>query len=91
LGLPRDVPNAFTDDRGHWAESAIDAFAAAGITKGCGPEAFCPNRRLTRAESTAFFVRVDNLNQPIGLASVPSPPDYPPPGDPPPIPPEEQD
>ena len=91
LGLPRDVPNAFTDDRGHWAESAIDAFAAAGITRGCGPDVFCPNRRLTRAESAAFFVRVDDLNQPIGLASVPSPPDYPPPGDPPPIPPEEQD
>jgi len=91
LGLPRDVPNAFADDQGHWAESAIDAFSAAGITRGCGPDAFCPNRRLTRAEASAFFVRVDDLNQPIGLASVPSPPDYPPPGDPPPIPPEEQD
>jgi hypothetical protein len=91
LGLPRDVPDAFSDDRGHWAESAIDAFAAAGITRGCGPDAFCPNRRLTRAESAAFFVRVDDLDKPIGLASVPPPPDYPPPGDPPPIPPEEQD
>jgi hypothetical protein len=91
LGLPRDVPNAFSDDRGHWAESGIDAFSAAGITKGCAPDAFCPDRRLTRGEAAAFFVRVDNLNQPIGLASVPEPPDYPPPGDPPPIPPEEQD
>jgi hypothetical protein len=85
------VPNSFSDDDGHWAESAINAFSAAGITRGCGTDRFCPNRRLTRAESAAFFVRVDDLNQPIGLASVPEPPEYPPPGDPPPIPPEEQD
>ncbi len=91
LGLSRDVPNAFSDDNGHWAESAIDAFAAAGITRGCGTDVFCPNRRLTRAESAAFFVRVDDLDQPFGLGSVPAVPDYPPPGDPPPIPPEERD
>ena len=91
LGLPRDVPDAFSDDNGHWAESAIDAFSAAGITRGCGPDVFCPNRRLTRAEAAAFFIRVDDLNQPLGLASGTSPPEYPPPGDPPPIPPEEQD
>ncbi|HEU5112615.1 MAG TPA: S-layer homology domain-containing protein [Acidimicrobiia bacterium] len=91
LDLPRDNADAFSDDNRHWAESAIDAFAAAGITKGCGSDAFCPDRRLTRGEASAFFVRVDDLNQPIGLASVPSPPEYPPPGDPPPIPPEEQD
>jgi hypothetical protein len=91
LSLSRDVPNSFSDDDGHWAESAINAFSAAGITRGCGTDRFCPNRRLTRAESAAFFVRVDDLNQPIGLASVPEPPEYPPPGDPPPIPPEEQD
>ena len=91
LGLSRDVPNAFSDDDRHWAESAIDAFSAAGITRGCAPESFCPNRRLTRGEASAFFVRVDDLMQPLGQASAPTPPSYPPPGDPPVKPPEEQD
>jgi len=91
LGLSRDVPDAFSDDNRHWAESAIDAFAAAGITKGCGPGSFCPDRRLTRGEASAFFVRVDDLMQPLGQASAPTPPSYPPPGDPPVKPPEEQD
>ena len=91
LHLPRDVPNAFSDDNRHWAESGIDAFSAAGITKGCATDSFCPNRRLTRGEAAAFFVRVDNLLKPLGQASAPTPPQYPPPGDPPPIPPEEQD
>ena len=91
MGLPRNVPNAFADDNGHWAESAIDAFDAAGITRGCAPDSFCPNRRLTRGEASAFFVRVDDLMQPLGQASAPTPPSYPPPGDPPVKPPEEQD
>ncbi|MGH8942934.1 MAG: hypothetical protein ACRDWF_08980, partial [Acidimicrobiia bacterium] len=60
-------------------------------TRGCAPESFCPNRRLTRGEASAFFVRVDDLMQPLGQASAPTPPPYPPPGDPPVKPAEEQD
>ena len=42
LGLPRDVPNAFADDNRHWAESAIDAFDAAGITQWLRARQFLP-------------------------------------------------
>jgi hypothetical protein len=91
LGLPASGGNAFSDDNGHWGESAINTFADVGLTVGCGSGRFCPNRVLTREEAATFFLRVIERLQPIGLASVEPPPDWPPPGDPPPIPPEEQD
>ncbi len=91
LSLPASGGNAFSDDNGHWGESAINTFADVGLTVGCGSGRFCPNRVLTREEAATFFLRVIERLQPIGLASVEPPPDWPPPGDPPPIPPEEQD
>ena len=93
LGLPRTAPDAFSDDEGHWAESNINAFAEAGITKGCGSDRFCPDDIVTRAEAASFFVRMIRQYplQALGLASVEPPPDWPPAGDPPLIPPEERD
>jgi len=91
LGLPASGGDAFDDDNGHWGESAINTFADAGLTEGCGPNRFCPNRTLTREEAASFFLRVADRLKPLGLASVEPLPDWPPPGDPPPIPPEEQD
>ncbi|HEY7468987.1 MAG TPA: S-layer homology domain-containing protein [Acidimicrobiia bacterium] len=91
LGLPAAGDDAFGDDDGHWAESAIDTFADAGLTSGCGDDRFCPERTLTREEAATFFLRVVERFQPLGQASVEPLPEWPPPGDPPPIPPEEQD
>lgn len=93
LGLPASGSDAFTDDDGHWAESAINTFADARLTKGCGADRFCPNRALTREEAASFLVRMLDRLQPkrLGLASVNDPLDWPPPGDPPPVPPEEQE
>jgi hypothetical protein len=91
LGLPASGGDAFTDDNGHWGESAINTFADVGLTEGCDSERFCPNRTLTREEAASFFLRVADKLKPLGLASVEPLPDWPPPGDPPPIPPEEQD
>ncbi|MEX0796831.1 MAG: S-layer homology domain-containing protein [Acidimicrobiia bacterium] len=91
LGLPASGPDAFTDDNGHWAEGAINTFADFGLTEGCGENRFCPNRILSREEAASFFLRVADRIEPLGLASVEPPPDWPPPGDPAPIPPEERD
>jgi hypothetical protein len=60
LDLPPG-PDAFSDDDGHWAEAAIDALAASGITKGCGPSGFCPERQVTRAEMAVFLQRAFHL------------------------------
>ncbi len=91
LEIPASGGDAFTDDDGHWGEAAINTFADVGLTVGCDSGEFCPNRILTRDEAATFFLRVIERLEPIGLASVEPPPDWPPPGDPPPVPPEEQD
>ncbi len=91
LGIPASGGDAFSDDNGHWAESAINTFADVGLTVGCGTGRFCPERVLTREEAATFFLRAIERLEPIGLASVDPPPEWPPPGDPPPIPLEEQD
>jgi Polysaccharide lyase 14/S-layer homology domain len=91
MGLPASGLDAFDDDDGHWAESAINTFANNGLTEGCGPNRFCPNRTLTREEAASFFLRVADRLEPIGQASVPPPPAFPPAGPPPVIPPDETD
>ncbi|MGH8912737.1 MAG: S-layer homology domain-containing protein [Acidimicrobiia bacterium] len=37
--------------------AAINALAAAGITKGCSPVGFCPNAEVTRAQMASFLIR----------------------------------
>lgn len=54
----------FDDDNGNTHESAIEAIAAAGITKGCNPPTnseFCPDRAVTRAEMATFLQRAFDL------------------------------
>ena len=92
LRIGGPASDAFSDDQGHSAEGDINAFAAAGLTKGCGSDRFCPDSPLPRDESASFFYRSLGLLQPLSQASVSSaPPDWPPEGDPPPMPAEEQD
>ena len=56
LGLPPG-PDRFVDDGSSVFQADINALAAAGTTKGCGPDRFCPDRYLTRGELAAFLTR----------------------------------
>ncbi len=61
--LDLTTPNGadtFVDDNASVFEQAIEALAAAGITRGCNPPAndmFCPEQRLTRDQMAAFLTR----------------------------------
>ena len=68
LGLPASSTDFFDDDNGSVFEGNINALAASGITKGCGPTSFCPNRKVTRGEMAAFLDR--------GLKLPPATPDW---------------
>jgi hypothetical protein len=57
LNLTPSAVDAFQDDEGDLHESAINALAAAGITGGCGPSAFCPRATVTRGQMAAFLHR----------------------------------
>ena len=58
LGLTAaDGANPFTDDDGHDLEAEISVLRASGITSGCTPTQFCPERAVTRAEMAAFLIR----------------------------------
>jgi hypothetical protein len=91
LHLAGSSVNTFSDDNGHWAEGDINAFAAAGLTSGCGSSRFCPDDPLPRDEAAAFFQRSLGLLQPLTQASHPAPVYWPPEGTPPPKPPGEED
>lgn len=60
LDLPAG-PDRFADDDGTTHEAAIDALAAAGITRGCGPDRYCPHDRLTRAQMASLLARALDL------------------------------
>jgi len=54
----------FVDDNEHFAEGAIEAIAAEGITNGCNPptnDRFCPDDNVTRGQMAAFLVRALGL------------------------------
>ncbi len=57
LELPASAIDRFSDDDGSTHEKAIDALAATGITRGCSPTGFCPERSLSRAEMAALVAR----------------------------------
>jgi len=61
LHLPASSVDSFDDDNGSTHESSINALAAAGITRGCGPRTYCPNSELTRAEMAALLARALDL------------------------------
>ncbi len=66
LSLPASSNDRFTDDDGTTHEHAINSLAAAGITRGCGPSAFCPDRPLSRAEMAALLARALDLPSVVG-------------------------
>jgi len=54
----------FRDDDGNIHEGAIEAIAAAGITRGCNPPAndrYCPDDSVTRGQMAAFLARALSL------------------------------
>jgi hypothetical protein len=58
------IRGAFVDDDTNVHEAAIDAIAAAGITKGCNPPTntrFCPGEPVTRGQMAAFLARAESL------------------------------
>jgi hypothetical protein len=66
----------FIDDNGSPFESAIEAIAAEGITRGCDAsgQLFCPDALVTRAQMAAFLVRGLHLTKTsaVRFSDVPS-------------------
>ncbi|MGF1667199.1 MAG: S-layer homology domain-containing protein [Acidimicrobiia bacterium] len=63
----------FSDDDGSVHEGAIEAIAAAGITRGCNPPAndlFCPDDQVTRGQMAAFLVRALDLSATDGTEFI---------------------
>ena len=62
LDLPAATdPSGFTDTAGTFFDN-IERLRAAGITVGCGPTAYCPDRAVTRAEMATFLARALGLD-----------------------------
>jgi glucose/arabinose dehydrogenase len=61
LDLPSTSTDFFIDDETNKHESSINRLAAAGITFGCGPDRYCPNGLVTRAQMATFLGRALHL------------------------------
>lgn len=72
LGLPPGESNSFADDDGNIHEADIAAIAAAGITRGCDADSFCPERTVTRAEMASFLARALDLAPPGEMPVIPA-------------------
>lgn len=57
LELTEASGDSFADDDDSEFEGDIERLAAAGITRGCSPTAFCPDDPITRGQMAAFLVR----------------------------------
>ncbi|MFP3913391.1 MAG: S-layer homology domain-containing protein [Actinomycetota bacterium] len=55
IDAPTPDSDVFGDDDGLTAELAINSLAGAGVTRGCRPEEFCPDRTLNRGEMAALI------------------------------------
>jgi hypothetical protein len=53
----------FSDDDNSVHETDIDRLAAAGVTVGCEPDAFCPEAPVTRAQMASFLSRAFHYDQ----------------------------
>lgn len=69
LDLAPSDTDHFSDDDGHLFESEVNRIADAGITVGCGADAFCPDRLVTRGEMASFLVRAFDL-RPAGPDAI---------------------
>jgi hypothetical protein len=54
--------DTFSDDATSVFEQDIEALAAAGITAGCGPDSYCPDRPISRKNLAVFLVRALDLD-----------------------------
>ena len=61
---------AFVDDDGLSQEADIETIASLGITRGCGPRLYCPDRSVTRAEMSVFLVRALRASSPPELGGL---------------------
>jgi subtilisin family serine protease len=61
FGLANTNTDYFDDDDGTFYENAANMMADAGITVGCGPEQYCGDRNISRAEMAAMLARVLGL------------------------------
>jgi hypothetical protein len=61
LSLPVANKDYFSDDTGTY-QGVINRLAAAGITRGCAPGRFCPDRTMTRAEFATMLGRALGLS-----------------------------
>lgn len=61
FGLTGSSGDIFTDDDASEHESAIETLAHNGVTVGCAPNRFCPDRPVTRGEMASFLVRILGL------------------------------
>jgi glucose/arabinose dehydrogenase len=61
LGLASTSVDFFADDEASPHEADINRLAAAGITLGCGPSAFCPAQLVTREQMASFLARALSL------------------------------
>lgn len=57
LSLRPSAADSFTDDNGHFLEADINALAAAGVTTGCAPGAYCPGGSVRRDEMATLLTR----------------------------------
>lgn len=64
LDLPAASTDSFVDDETSPFAADIERLAAAGITKGCAPDHFCPNSTVTRAQMASFLARA------LGLTAI---------------------
>ncbi|WP_258525925.1 S-layer homology domain-containing protein [Paenibacillus sp. YN15] len=56
---------SFADLNGHWARDSVERMAARMIADGTAPDAFQPDKALTRAELAAFLVRALGLSSSV--------------------------
>jgi hypothetical protein len=57
MNLPATATDYFTDDDDGTFENDINKIAAAGITVGCAPSAYCPDDPVRRDQMASFLVR----------------------------------
>lgn len=69
--LPVDTGADFDDAEGNTHEAAIGALAAAGITRGCDADSFCPDQVVTRQQMASFLARALDLPAPSELPEIP--------------------
>ena len=53
-------PEPFTDTVGHLLAEDIEDIHREGLTSGCGPNIFCPDDLLTRADASVFALRLEH-------------------------------